>query len=90
MFGVDEYGEDQRGIWQIPEVRDFLRRVLLRAPQILPQFSIEQRHLFRLCFRDVSHVHGAGVTLKSAIYYTMDPRWQNIASVTGLDPELLA
>lgn len=82
---VEGYDDDPREVWQVPEVRAFVKKALMQAPHIVGRFEIDYRRVLRWCFCDVLSVnHDGGWHMTE---YVISEQWRAIAQASHINPE---
>lgn len=81
MFSFDDYGNDRREIWQIPEIRKFIKKALSENSEVLLRFSKPYQELLRSCVCEVV------VSRKGFQLLLSTPKWEKIAAAAGLNFE---
>lgn len=78
------YDHDSRDVWEIPEIRMFVKTILLAIPEYPSYFSEEGRGILRHCSGTIKGYKGTGL----ARYADVEPSdlWLNAAKVCGLAP----
>lgn len=79
------FEEDPREVWEIPEVREYVRLAVTSAPDILCQLSWYARALLRDCLSDhliLGQVDGMVLGLSE-----ISDLWFSVANAAGIDPK---
>jgi hypothetical protein len=82
VLKFDGYERDPREVWEIPEIRNFVKKALLRAPGILPRFTLHHRRMLRSCVLD----HNREPLSDGRVRCRHSPLWHLIACAAGMDP----
>jgi hypothetical protein len=76
------YEDDPREVWEVPEVRDFVKKTLTQAPEILPRFTLIHRRMLRSCILDLVRVPFSN----GRVLCPPSPLWDQIAHAAGVNP----
>jgi hypothetical protein len=78
------YDKDSREVWDIPEIRAYVKRALARYPKFLSRLDLESRRVVRDCIcRGAGPVNSDGTCMADPLGFVA---WQQFASAAGINP----